>query len=137
MVPRAQSGQTIEGGGAGDGPTVDMVDFQPLAHGATGHDAGGISFFERNSLGGCNGAPCVGHGHHVDTLGDQGLEHGVAGPRPGRGHGDGTDARNLAHFVAFDVAPDQRGVVDPHVHRGSGSSVSGAVTGPAGRLGHA
>jgi hypothetical protein len=62
----------------------------------------------------------VGHGGHVDAVGDEHVEHGVDGQAPGDLDRNGPDARDLAQFAALDVTADEGGMVDPDVDGGPG-----------------
>jgi len=54
----------------------------------------------------------VGDVQHVDAFGDDEFGDGFAQQVAGDGGGDGTDARDLAHFARFDVAAHERVEID-------------------------
>ncbi|MFN2505509.1 MAG: hypothetical protein ABR540_14990, partial [Acidimicrobiales bacterium] len=122
VVPVAEAGQAVEGGGAGDGPPVDMVDLEAMAHVAALYHAPGIPLLEGAALVGGDRAPGVGHGHDVDALGDHRLEDGVPGRGPGRGDGDGTHPGDLTRGAH--VHPKGPVAVGPV------TEVAGALDGP-------
>ena len=59
----------------------------------------------------------VGQRRHVDPVGHDDLEDGVAGQAAGHRDGDGTDAGDVADLAVFGVPPGEGVVVDPHVVR--------------------
>jgi hypothetical protein len=75
-------------------------------------DAGGIGPHQRNLLR-CGGAAAeVGDVGHIDAVGDDELDDGLAEQVAGYGDRDGTDAGNFAQFLAVGPAAAQRFDVD-------------------------
>ena len=99
----------------GTGPVIAVVD---LAAGAVAslHGAARLSEQQRDALG-CGGSPSqVGDVADVDAVGDDQLQDRLAQECSRRGHGDGSEAGDVAQLAAFDGVSLEGFEVDADEH---------------------
>jgi hypothetical protein len=108
VVPGAESGQVVHGGGAALGPGGAVVDFEAVADVAVGDAAGGVSFGEGGAEVGGDGPPGVGDGDDVGSFGEEDLEDGVVGEAAGGSRRPARRACSKSRVAVASMAASRR-----------------------------
>jgi hypothetical protein len=115
MVGFAQRVTLVHSGVVSAGVVVSVVDLAAGA-GTSLHAAHRLLEQQRHPLGFGGSSTQMGDVQHVDPLGDDQLQDGFAEQLACGRHGDGSEARDVAQFIAFDRPSLERFEVGPNEH---------------------